>query len=217
MLSDEDLPASVPIYSIVTHFGMSVVQYFYSLGYLGPPMDIPSESAFQARPQGGICLTNETFERLARAYGDTVFRVACHALGNRPDAEDVSQSVLLKLYQTDKAFDSDDHAKHWLIRVTVNECRRLLRSPWRGRVLPLEDWDGPAAQREDHSDVLAAVMALPGKYRLCVYLYYFEQYPIRDIAQALGAKESTVQTRLQRAREQLKQTLSGGKEATGYV
>lgn len=180
-------------------------------------MDIPSESAFQPRPQGGICLTNETFERLARAYGDTVFRVACHALGNRPDAEDVSQSVLLKLYQTDKPFESDDHAKHWLIRVTVNECRRLLRSPWRGRVLPLEDWDGPAAQPGDYSDVLAAVMALPVKYRLCVYLYYFEEYPIRDIAQTLGTRESTVQTRLQRARDKLRQTLSGGKEATEYV
>lgn len=162
-------------------------------------------------------MTNATFERLTRTYGDTVFRVACHALGNRHDAEDVSQSVLLKLYQTDKVFESDDHAKHWLIRVTVNECRRLLRSPWRSRVLPLEDWDGPAAEGEDHSDVLAAVMALSAKYRLCVYLYYFEEYSIRDIAQALETKESTIQTRLARAREKLKQTLSGGKEATEYV
>lgn len=162
-------------------------------------------------------MTNETFERLARAYGDTVFRVACHALGNRHDAEDVSQGVLLKLYQTEKSFASDDHAKHWLIRVTVNDCRKLLRSPWRCRVLPLEDWDGPVAESEDHSDVLSAVMALPAKYRLCVYLYYFEEYPIRDIAQALGARESTVQTRLARARERLKQTLSSEKEATEYV
>ncbi len=162
-------------------------------------------------------MTNETFERLALAYADTVFRVACHALGNRADAEDVAQGVLLKLYQTDKVFDSDDHVKHWLIRVTVNDCRRLLRAPWRGRVLPLEDWDGPAAEPEDHSDVLSAVMALPGKYRVCVYLYYFEEYPIRDIAQALGTKESTVQTRLARARERLKRTLSSGKETSEYV
>lgn len=162
-------------------------------------------------------MTDQTFERLARAYGDTVFRVACHALGSRQDAEDVSQGVLLKLYQTDKSFASDDHAKHWLIRVTVNDCRKLLRAPWRARTLPLEAWDGPAAEAEDHSDVLAAVMALPCKYRVCVYLYYYEQYPIRDIAQALGTRESTVQTRLARAREKLKQTLSGEKEATEYV
>ena len=74
-------------------------------------------------------MTNDAFERLARAYGDAVFRVAFHALGSRMDAEDVSQTALLKLYQTDKPFASDDHAKHWLLRVTVNECRKLLRAP----------------------------------------------------------------------------------------
>lgn len=162
-------------------------------------------------------MTDETFERLARTYGDSVFRVACHALGSRADAEDVSQTVLLKLYQADKPFASDDHAKHWLLRVTVNECRRLLRTTWRTRTLPLEDYDGPATPPDDHSDVLAAVMALEPKYRLCVYLYYYEGWPVREVAQALRTKESTVQTRLARAREKLKQTLSGEQEAKDYV
>lgn len=162
-------------------------------------------------------MTDETFERLARAYGDTIFRVARHALGSRYDAEDVCQSVLLKLYQNAPSFDSDDHAKHWLIRVTVNDCRKLLRAPWRTRSLPLEDYDGPIQERDDHSDVLSAVLALAPKYRLCVYLYYYEDYPVREVAQALGIKESTVQTRLARARDMLKQTLSGKKEATEYV
>lgn len=162
-------------------------------------------------------MTNDAFERLARAHGDAIFRVAFHALGNRADAEDVSQTVLLKLYQTDKSFAGDDHAKHWLIRVTVNECRKLLRTPWRKRILPLEDYDGPSPVPEDHSDVLAAVMALEPKYRLCVYLYYYEGYAVREVARALDAKESTVQTRLARAREQLKQTLSGEKEAKDYA
>ncbi len=162
-------------------------------------------------------MTDEAFEQLARAHGDTVFRVAYHALGNRADAEDVCQSVLLKLYQNAPAFESGDHAKHWLIRVAVNECRKLLRAPWRGRILPLEDYDGPAREPEDHSDVLAAVMGLKPKYRLCVYLYYFEGYAVRELAQALGVKESTVQTRLARAREKLRQTLSGEREVSDYV
>lgn len=161
-------------------------------------------------------MTDETFEHLARAYGDTVFRVAYHTLKSRADAEDVSQTVLLKLYREPKPFQSDDHAKHWLIRVTVNECRKLLRAPWR-RALPLEDYDGPAQNPEDHSDVLSAVMALERKYRLCVYLYYYEEYSVREIAQFVHAKESTVQTRLQRAREKLKYTLQREKEASDYV
>jgi len=162
-------------------------------------------------------LTNDTFERMARTYGDAVFRVAYHALGSRMDAEDVSQTVLLKLYQTDKPFASDDHAKHWLLRVTVNECRKLLRTPWRKRAFPLEDYDGPSPATEDHSDVLAAVMALEPKYRVSIYLYYYEGYSVREVAKALGEKESTVQTRLARAREKLKKTLSGEKEAKDYA
>lgn len=162
-------------------------------------------------------MIDETFERLARAYGDTVFRVAVHALGNRADGEDVTQSVLLKFYRTEKPFESDDHAKHWLLRVTVNECRKILRTPWRSRTVPLEEWDGAYGGGDDHSDVLAAVMALDPKYRLCVYLYYYEDYSVREVAQILGTKESTVQTRLARAREKLKQTLSGEKEVTDYV
>lgn len=160
-------------------------------------------------------MTDQNFERLARAYGDMVFRVACHALGNRSDAEDVTQNVLLRLYRSGGPFESDDHAKRWLLRVAVNESRRAARSPWRGRTLSLEDFDSPQTPPEDHSDVWAAVLALPPKYRLCVYLYYYEECSVRDIAQATGAKESTVQSRLHRARQALKLTLE--KEAKDYV
>lgn len=77
-------------------------------------------------------MTDETFEQAARTYGDMLYRVAYHALKNRADAEDVVQTVLLKLYQQESCFDGEDHMKHWLLRVTVNESRKLLRSFWRG-------------------------------------------------------------------------------------
>lgn len=163
-------------------------------------------------------MTPEEFERLARRYGDTIFRVACHALGSRPDAEDVSQTVLMKLYCSDQVFDSPDHAKHWLLRVTVNECRRVLRSPWRRRTLPLEDFDAPVQGPEGEGEVMAAVMALEPKYRAAVYLYYYEDCTVREVARALGAKESTVQTWLQRAREKLRHALrEPSEEECGYV
>lgn len=73
-------------------------------------------------------MTDETFEQAARTYGDMLYRVAYHALKNRADAEDVVQTVLLKLYQQESCFDGEDHMKHWLLRVTVNESRKLLRS-----------------------------------------------------------------------------------------
>lgn len=67
-------------------------------------------------------MTEETFERVARTYGDMLYRVAYHALKNRADAEDVTQTVLLKLYQQGDRFESEEHRKHWLLRVAVNEA-----------------------------------------------------------------------------------------------
>jgi len=161
-------------------------------------------------------MTEEAFEQAARIYGDTIFRVAFHAVGSRHDAEDVAQTVLLRLYQQTQPFENQAHLKHWLLRVTVNESRRLLRSPWRERVVPLEDWDGPVEEKEE-GEVLAAVMALEPKYRLSVYLHYYEGCSVREVAQALHAKESTVQTWLQRARMKLRTALTEEKEGNGYV
>lgn len=162
-------------------------------------------------------MTKEAFEQAVRSYGNTVFRVAYHALRDRPEAEDVTQTVLLRLYQYAGEFLSEDHLKHWLLRVAVNESRKVLRSPWRRRTVPLEDWDAAVESREDLG-VLEAVMALDVKYRLPVYLFYYEECSVREIASALGTNPSTVQTRLQRAREKLRVALSEEKkEGTPYV
>ena len=161
-------------------------------------------------------MTDEVFERAAKTYGDTIFRVAYHALRSRPDAEDVTQTVLLKLYEHKESFQGEDHLKFWLLRVTVNESRRILRTPWRRRIVPLEEWDGTAENKEE-GEVLEAVMALEPKYRLSIYLYYYEGCSVREVAQALHAKESTVQTWLQRAREKLRVSLTDEKEGTSYV
>ena len=152
-------------------------------------------------------MTDEEFAQAARAYGDTVYRVAYHALNDPHDAEDVTQTVLLKLYECNKDFEGEEHLKHWILRVAVNESRKVLRSPWRRRTLPLEGWDG-AAEEEEPTGVLEAVLALEGKYRLPVYLYYYEGYSVQEAAAILGLNPSTVQTRLQRAREKLKKALT---------
>ena len=118
------------------------------------------------------------------------------------------QSVFLRLLQHRKAFESDDHLKHWLIRVAVNESRRLLRSLWRRRTVPMDgQWDAPVFDRPAQSALYEAVMALPEKYRLTIYLYYYEDYSVKEIAAALRANPSTVQTWLMRARGLLKDQL----------
>ena len=166
-------------------------------------------------------MTEETFEQVVRRYGDMLYRVAFHALRNRADAEDVTQTVLLRLYQQGGRFDSEEHRKHWLLRVAVNESRRLLRSAWRRRSVPLEEWrDIPAWEEPERAELFQAVMALEPKYRLTIYLYYYEGCSVKEVAAALRAKESTVQTWLQRARDRLRRTLSGDgeeEEGSSYV
>ena len=145
-------------------------------------------------------MTDETFERVARTYGDMLYRVAYHALKNRADAEDVTQTVLLKLYQQGDRFESEEHRKHWLLRVAVNESKKLLRSPWRRRTGPLEEAGEPVFDTPQQSELYQHVMGLPPKYRAAVYLYYYEDCSVQEIAAAMGANPSTVQTWLMRAR-----------------
>ena len=161
-------------------------------------------------------MTQEEFSRAARTYGDTIYRVALHALKNPADAEDVMQTVLLRLFEQKNKFESEDHLKHWLLRVAVNESRRLMRSFWRRTTVPLEEWrDSPALEDPARAEVLRAVMGLETKYRLTVYLYYYEGCTVAEVAAALRANPSTVQTWLLRARERLRRELSDQEEQEG--
>lgn len=152
-------------------------------------------------------LTHEQFTRLAEKYIDTVFRVAFSYLRSPTEAEDIVQNVFMKLLTADKDFESEEHIKHWLIRVTANECKRHLRSPWR-RLEPLEDYAASLPFAEPgHSELFQAVMALPRKYRVPLYLYYYEDWSTEEISAMLGRPKATVCTQLARGRELLRKIL----------
>ena len=142
--------------------------------------------------------------RAVREHGDTVYRVALNLTASPSDAEDVAQTVFLRLWERKRGFESGEHMKFWLIRVAVNECKKLLRSP-RRRGVPLEEaGEVPCPAGEENRAVWEAVTALPEQYRLAVYLHYFEGYTTGEIARMTGTTASTVQTRLARARERLR-------------
>jgi len=98
--------------------------------------DITSERLFKEKSH---MITDKQFAAYAQMYMDTVFRVAFNYLKNRSDADDITQNVLIKLYRAKKTFENDAHVKHWLIRVTINECKHALLSPWR-YIEPIEDY-----------------------------------------------------------------------------
>lgn len=153
-------------------------------------------------------MTAPEFEAAVERYADMVFRLAYSYLKSRADAEDVMQETLLKLYTEQTGFDSPDHERYWVVRVAANECKKILRSPWRRRTGPLEEqtetavFDAPA-----QTELFQQVMGLPPKYRAAVYLHYYEGYGVRETADLMGANPSTVQTWLMRARGQLKTSL----------
>lgn len=149
-------------------------------------------------------MQDKEFIALAQRYMDTIFRVAYGYLRSRADADDVTQDVLLQLYKTDTAFESDEHIKRWLIRVTVNKCKNIFRSQWyRAEDIAVYENSLPF-EAPEHRELFDAVMALDRRYRVPVLLYYYEGYSQREIAQLLGIPEETVRTRLFRARGKLK-------------
>lgn len=157
-------------------------------------------------------MTDQEFTPLAQRYMDTIFRLAFHYTKSQAEADDITQEVLFKLYRADKAFESEDHVKHWLLRVTINSCKKALLSPWR-RAEPMEDhtaalpFPGP-----EHSQVMEAVLALPAKYRVPIYLHYYEGYSCEEVAALLHIPSATVRTRLRRARALLKTDLQEADE-----
>ena len=149
------------------------------------------------------------FLSLAEEYKDMVYRIALNYLGSTQDAEDTVQEVLLRLLRWDKSFDSREHARNWLIRVTINQCKNSLRMARLRRHAPLEEADLPVQfQLPEQSELYLTVMSMPEKYRTVLYLFYYEELPVREIARVLGVNSSAVTTRLSRARDQLRSKLT---------
>lgn len=155
-------------------------------------------------------MDKQSFEALAARHRDMIYRIALNQLRSIPDAEDAMQEVLLKLYLYKGSFDSPEHAKHWLIRVTLNHCRSLWRSPWKKNV-PIEELSRSIGFTEQKdSDLFLAVMDLPEVHRTVLYLFYYEDLSVSEIAQLMNLSVSTVTSRLYRARKRLKYDLTEG-------
>ncbi len=152
--------------------------------------------------------------RAIAQYADMVFRLCMVHLQNHADAEDAFQTVFLKYTLSKQVFQSQEHEKAWLIRVTSNTCRDQLKSFFRKYFVSLEEERIPDAQVcEEQQAVLEAVWSLPKPYREAVYLHYYEGYSAPEIAEILHKNTNTIYTHLSRAREMLKEILGGEHDA----
>lgn len=154
--------------------------------------------------------TEAQVERAIAKYGDMVARICVLYLKNHADSEDIFQTVFLRYFQKAPPFDSDEHEKAWLLRVAINGCKDVLKSPWRQRITSDEVLaELPAPVREEQGELLEVVLSLPKKYKEVLYLHYYEDYPAQEIALILKKNINTVYTLLSRGRELLKKQIGG--------
>lgn len=145
---------------------------------------------------------------LFQCYKDDVYRLAVSYTHSVQDAEDVCQTVFLKLMEQDAITPGKEKA--WLMQVTANQCRSLLRSVWRKKMAPYEEeilkeeilFEQPVLY-----GLWECIRKLKPKYRVVVYLFYYEGYVTKEIAEILHISNTAVTTRLSRARQILMEEL----------
>lgn len=169
-------------------------------------------------------LPREATDAVVRYYSPMVWRLAVTKTQSTQDAEDIFQEVFLRLCTNQKEFETEEHRKAWLIRVTINCCNSHFVAPWRKRVVSLDDValeqipDENALRAEEigeTADVYAQILRLPQHMREVILLFYYEELSVRQIAQALQITEESVKKRLSRARQKLKLELEDAADANG--
>ena len=151
-------------------------------------------------------MKKQEVERLYERYSRDVYRLALSYLHSKHDAEDICQSVFLKLLETDSKI-SQEKEKAWLLKCTANACKNHLKSFWRQNREELDE--NMVFNDSRDRELWAVVGTISPKYRAVVHLYYYEGYNQAEIAHILGITRTSVQTRMQRARKILEKELKG--------
>ena len=152
------------------------------------------------------------FGEVMQRYKQTVYGLAMSLLWNRSETEDVFQEVFLTYFRKAPQCENEQALRAWLVRTTLNLCRRSNKSSWNTRVEKQENAGENEAVEfsiREESEVFSAVRELKEKYRVPVYLFYFEELTVAQTAEVLGISQAAVKMRLSRARRLLKKRLEG--------
>lgn len=151
----------------------------------------------------------EEYQSLVKKFYIDIKRIAFSYCQNMEDAEDITQNVFIKLLKYQGDFKDELHIKKWLVKVTVNESRSLWRSFWKQSViykLPLKKKD--VIVNDERIDALKEeIENLNPRYRMIVFLFYYENYSAREIAEIIGNSENVVFKLLQRARDRIRKNM----------
>jgi RNA polymerase sigma-70 factor (ECF subfamily) len=161
----------------------------------------------ETNASSGISLAEYDTAYIVCQYGDMMYKLATAQINNKSDAYDAVQDVLLKVHIKKPVWDSPEHVKAWLIRAVINQCRDYNRKN-RGSVELCDVYE--VAQNSPDYELQEALANLPEKYRVVLYLHYYDGYKVHEIAKILKVGESGIKKRLVKAREMLKGKLEEG-------
>ena len=152
---------------------------------------------------------NQRAEYLAETYADAILRLSYTYLKSTHDAQDICQTVFVKLLAEPRTFETPEHERSYVLRMAANACKDLLKIPWRKRTCGLGACTQIPAPEATDGSLLEAVEQPAPHYRAVIYLYYYEGYQAAEIGHILGVPIATVHTRLARGRAKLKDLLGG--------
>lgn len=151
---------------------------------------------------------DDCIENVIKIYSNTVYRLAFSQTRNKSDADDIFQEVFLRYLKKKPEFETEDHRKAWLIRVTINCCKKMWASTRRKRTEELDD--AMIFEEKEDKNLDYELKKLPIKYRVVIHLFYYEDLSIEEISKVIKRKPSTIRTQLTRARRKLKEILKEG-------
>ena len=153
--------------------------------------------------------TNDCVDEVIEKYADMVYRLAFSRVKNKNDADDIFQEVFLRYIKNEREFETEEHRKAWLIRVTINCSNSFFSSAWIQKFVPIAETEPDPYEGPEELGLHEVLMELPVKYRTVLHLFYYEDLPINEIGRILKRKPATVKTQLMRARQMLKEKLKG--------
>lgn len=156
-------------------------------------------------------MVKQEIEDKVREYSKLVYRIANTMLNRKEDVEDVFQEVFIKYCKNFDKLKKSDYEKAWIIKVTTNECKNYLKRESYRKHEDIDEQFDLADKENDQNEILNEIEKLDPKYRIVIFLYYFEGYKEKEISQILSISVSGVKTRIKRAKEFLKIQIEGGK------
>ena len=156
-------------------------------------------------------MTTSLYDRqhMVDLFADTVWRIALSRTRDEEAAKEVFQDTFLCLFEKEREFREDEHVKAWLIRTTLNLCKRYKIAALQNSTLTLEEVGELSYIPEERKGLYQAILRLPAKYRIPIQLYYIEEIPADECAKLLGLRPSSFRSRLCRGKAELKEILKG--------